>query len=404
MRSDKRGTMRSRRRIAAVLQAVIMGGLPFLKIHGESALRFDVPTLRLHVFGCTLWMQEFFLVLIALLFLTLLALFVTLVFGRVWCGWLCPQTVLSDFTPFIDRSRGKGPVFTAAAYAATFLLSAVVAASLLGYFVSPYEFLPALFRGDLGAATRGCWIVMTLGIFLNYAFLRHKWCATACPYAKLQSVLFDKSTLIIELDPKRAAECIDCRRCEQVCPTGVRIRRGMDAACINCAECIDACNGVMGRFNRKGLIRYAFGSGGEGKVLRRNFFALGGLVLLFFGLFLYFVLARTGVEVMVLPHTMGPRLTREGKIVNAYVLALKNMQDRPVELTVTVERFDDSLVQSLTVPVRLGAGSADKVPLFVRVEKRAGMRGAKRMIITLDDVSGKIHIVKEANFVIPDEL
>lgn len=396
--------MRSLRRLAAVLQTVIIGGLPFLKVHGESALRFDVSTLRLHVFGCTLWMQEFFLVLLVLIFFTLLALFVTLVFGRVWCGWLCPQTVLSDFTSFMDRLRGRGPVFTATAYLATFLLSAVVATSLIGYFVSPYEFLPALFRGGTGADTRGCWIVVTLGIFLNYAFLRHKWCATACPYAKLQSVLFDKSTLIIEMDPGRAAECIDCEKCEKVCPTGVSIRRGMDAACINCAECIDACSGVMGRFNRKGLIRYAFGAGGEGKVLRQNFFAMGSLVLLFFGLFLYFVLARTGVDVTVLPHAMGPRLTREGKIINAYVLAVKNMRDHPVELEVTVEKFDDSLVQSLTAPVRLEAEKADKVPLFVRVEKRTGMQGSRRITITLEDVPGKIRIVKEANFVIPDEL
>ncbi|MBZ0155576.1 MAG: 4Fe-4S binding protein [Alphaproteobacteria bacterium] len=401
---SRRRTIRSLRQVAGALQAVVMVGLPFLKINGESALRFDIPTLRLHVFGCTLWMQEFFLVLIATIFLTLLALFITLVFGRIWCGWLCPQTVLTDLTPFVDRAGGKGPLLTAAAYAATFLISAVVAASLIWYFVSPYEFLPALSRGTLGTTTWGFWTVMTLGIFLNYAFLRHKWCATACPYAKLQSVLFDKSTLIIELDPKRAAECIDCRRCEKVCPTGISIRRGMDAACINCAECIDACNAVMGRFNRKGLLRYAFGSGGEGKILRQNFFVVGGFVLLFFGLSLYFTLARTGVDVTVLPHTMGPRLTREGKIINAYVLAVKNMQDRPVELKVTVEKFDDSLVQSITVPLRLEAEKADKVPLFVRVAKRAGMKGSRKITITLDDVSGKIHIAKEANFVIPDEL
>jgi polyferredoxin len=95
--------MRPLRWVTEILQAIIVIGLPFLKIRGESALRFDIPSLKLHVFGCTIWMQEFFIVLVATIFFTLFIAFITLVFGRIWCGWLCPQTVIVDFTPFVDR-------------------------------------------------------------------------------------------------------------------------------------------------------------------------------------------------------------------------------------------------------------------------------------------------------------
>lgn len=395
--------MRSLRWVTEILQAIIIIGLPFVKIKGESALRFDIPSLRLHVFGCTIWMQEFFIVLIATIFFTLLIVFVTLVFGRIWCGWLCPQTVIVDFTPFVDRAKKKGFLYKLMAFSLTFLISIVVAASLIWYFVSPYEFIPDLMHGKLGATTWGFWIVLTIIIFLNYALLRHKWCATICPYAKLQSVMFDKSTLIIELDPKRSEECINCLSCVRVCPTGIDIRKGLDAACINCAECIDACNKVMSRFNKMGLVHYAFGSGGEGKILRQNFFVVGGFVVLFLIFYLYLMITRTGLDFAVLPHNMEPRITKDQKVINAYVLSIKNMRNEPVDIDVVVDRFDESLVQSITGTIHLEPGKMDKFPLFVRVNKTADLK-SRKIKITLTDKSKGIHVTKEANFVIPDEV
>jgi len=402
--ADRRPAMRSYRWITEILQAVLILGLPFLKISGESALRFDLPSLKLHVFGATLWMHEFFLVLVATIFFTLLTVFVTLLFGRVWCGWLCPQTVLVDLTPFMDRAGKRGLVYRAASYAATFGVSAVVAASLIWYFVSPYEFIPSLLRGDLGAITWGFWTVLTIVLFLNFAVLRHKWCATVCPYAKLQGVLFDRSTLIIEMNPGRSAECINCMSCVRVCPTGVDIRKGLDVSCINCAECIDACDRVMGKSNKKGLIRYAFGSGGEGTIMRQSVYIVGGFLLLFLTITLHLTLNRTAVDVTVLPHNMEPRLTRDGRVINAYVLSVKNKLAQPVDLTVTVERFDESMVQSITAPIHLEANSFDRFPLFVRINKAAGVPGTRRINVEMDNAKQDVHIRKEANFTIPDEI
>lgn len=395
--------MRLWRWITEILQAIIIVGLPFVRIKGESALRFDIPSLRLHVFGCTIWMQEFFLVLVATIFFTLLIVFITLVFGRIWCGWLCPQTVIVDFTPFVDKAKKRGFLYKLMAFSLTLLISIIVAASLIWYFVSPYEFIPDLINGRLGATTWGFWIVLTIIIFLNYVLLRHKWCATVCPYAKLQSVLFDKSTLIIELDPKRADECINCQSCVKVCPTGIDIRKGLDSACINCAECIDACNKIMARFNKTGLIHYAFGSGGEGKVIRQNFFVVGGFVVLFFVFYVYLMLVRSGLDVAVLPHNMEPRITKDERVINAYVLSIKNMLNEPLDLNVIVDRFDETLVQSITEPIHLEPGKMDKFPLFVRVKKTSGMK-SRKIKITFTDKSKDIRVTKEANFIIPDEV
>lgn len=395
--------MRSLRWITEIIQAIVIIGLPFLKIKGESALRFDIPSLRLHVFGCTIWMQEFFIVLVATIFFTLLIVFITLVFGRIWCGWLCPQTVIVDFTPFVDKAKKRGFLYKLMAYFMTFLMSIIVAASLIWYFVSPYEFIPDLVNGKLGATTWGFWIVLTIIIFLNYALLRHKWCATVCPYAKLQSVMFDRSTLIIEMDPKRADECINCSSCVRVCPTGIDIRKGLDAACINCAECIDACNKVMSRFNKKGLIHYAFGSGGEGRVLRQNLFVVGGFVLIFLSLYVYLMITRTGLDIAILPHQMEPRITKDERIINAYVISMKNMLNQPVDLEVTVDKFDESVDQSIREPIHLEPGKIDKVPLFLKIKKTADKK-TRKIKITFIDKSRDVRIVKEANFVIPDEI
>lgn len=402
--SEQRPTLRSLRRSTETLQAVLILGLPFLKINRESVLRFDLSALKLHFFGTTLWMHEFFLVLVATISLTLLALFVTLVFGRVWCGWFCPQTVLIDLTPFMDRAGKRGAGYRAASLAATFGVSAVVAASLSWYFQSPYEFLPALFGGTLGGTVWAIWGTLTAVLFLNFALLRHRWCATVCPYAKLQGVLYDQSTMLIELDARRSAECIDCRNCLRACPTGIDVRKGLDAACINCAECIDACDRVMARNGKQGLIGYALGPGGTGRVLRQSVIILGGLLLLFLALTLQLITDRTVVDVTVLPHRMGPRLTRDGRVVNAYVLAVKNKQERSLDLTVTVERFDETVLQSITDPIHVEANALGRFPLFIHIDQPAARTGTRLVKIRVDSREQDIHITREANFTVPNAI
>ena len=248
------------RRLAEISQAIVIIGLPFLRIKGESALRFDVQMLQLHFFGVSLWMEEFFIVLIAIIFLSLLIIFITLVFGRIWCGWLCPQTVIADFTSFVDKAKSRGVFYKLTAYTATLIISIIVAANLIWYFVSPYDFIPRLFEGSLGSILWGFWIVLTGIMFLNFLLLRQQFCATVCPYSKLQSTMFDDKTLVVTFDQRRKDECIDCLACVKKCPVGIDIRTGLNIACIHCAECIDSCADVMRPRKQKSLFGYFFGN------------------------------------------------------------------------------------------------------------------------------------------------
>ena len=149
---------------AKIFQAAAILALPFVTINGESSLRFDVPTLTLHIFGARIWMDEFFLVLVMLLFLSFLFFLLTILFGRVWCGWLCPQTVIIDFTGFVDRVPGKSLAVRTKSLVSLFAISVLLAATILWYFVSPYEFFERLRAGALGPVIGWSWINRLAGI------------------------------------------------------------------------------------------------------------------------------------------------------------------------------------------------------------------------------------------------
>jgi polyferredoxin len=321
-----------RRAVHAMLFFVFVG-LPFVSVGGESALRFDVPTLRLHVFGASLFINELFLVLTSVLGLTFLLLWVTVVYGRIWCGWLCPQTALTDLTERHDRAgfpARPGP----AAHLLTAALSLLVGAATVWYFVPPPEFFRGLAAGTLHPVAAGSWAAVSLLTWLNLLFVRERFCATICPYAKLQGVVFDQHTLAIAHDRGRADECIDCKACVKACPVGIDIRTGLQVACVSCAACVDACERVLGRRGRPSLNGYFFGGpGGRSRLLRPASLALGAAAAVFLALTLTLALRREPFGVTVLPNPSLPaRLDREGQVIAAYFLALENRGPRPITL------------------------------------------------------------------------
>lgn len=325
--------IRSWRWVAEALQAIAVLGLPFVTVGGESALRFDVPTLRLHFFGAAVWMDELFVVLAATLAAGFLFLLVTLAFGRIWCGWACPQTVLADLTVRLDAWRRRGGMRAVAALALYALTSALVAADLLWYFVAPGEFLARLAGGRLGPVLGGSWAVLSAVLFLDLSLLRWRFCATACPYAKLQGALFDRHTLAIAYDARRAADCIDCGACERVCPTGIDIRRGLQAACIACGECIDACDHIMLKLRRPArLVGFFFGEPGTPRrLLRPAVVALAAATGAALVLTAAAAAERSPLDLLVSPASQyAPRLSGDGRAVNAYTVALENRGRAPV--------------------------------------------------------------------------
>ncbi|HEY5764781.1 MAG TPA: 4Fe-4S dicluster domain-containing protein [Candidatus Deferrimicrobiaceae bacterium] len=226
-----------RRRIAALLQAAAILALPFVTIGGESAFRFDIPGMRLYLFGSVLWIDEFYLVLAGTLFLLLLGIGITVIFGRIWCGWLCPQTVLPELAAWIaDRLPGR--IRRWSARAVLLPLTAVVSFSLILYFLPPEEAFRSLFRSKI---VTGFFLVQWGILYVMLGPIGPRFCRTVCPYSMLQNALFDGETLVIGFDGERAAECMRCDLCFYVCPVEIDIKKGLTRECIACAECIDAC-------------------------------------------------------------------------------------------------------------------------------------------------------------------
>jgi len=365
-----RRPFRSWRRAAEIAQAAVVLGLPFLRVGGESALRFDVPTLRLHFFGASLAMDELFLVLLATLFVTCLFLLGTLLLGRAWCGWACPQTVLSDLTAALDRWRRRGGARAALAWLLLGLGSALVGANLVWYFVEPRAFAAGLLSGTLHPVAWGSWAALGAVVFLDLAFLRARFCATACPYAKLQGVLFDRSTLVVAYDRRRAADCVDCGACVRVCPTGIDIRDGLQTECIACAECADACEPIMARLRRPGnLVGYFHGEpGAPRRLLRPAALALGALTAASLLLLVGTAAARSPLSLEVQAALdFRPRRGADGSAVNAFQLSVENRRREPVDLRLALSA-PGVAVQLRPAEVRLEPGERRRLKVVAVAE------------------------------------
>lgn len=296
----------------AVLQALLVTGLPFLKIRGQSALRFDLANLKLHFFGSVIWINEFHLVLIAVLFLLLFIVTVTNILGRVWCGWLCPQTVLLDLAGDLSKvlfGSGKG----LGRKLLLLPLSALVSLTLIWYFVPPLDALRGLFTSKL---ILGFFLAQWCVIFAGLAFLGRTFCRTVCPYSMLQSGLFDSKTLVIAFDPGKEKECMGCDKCLRVCPVGIDIKEGLRRECIACAECIDACTSMVGKRGIPSLIGF------RGKVLRQKALVLSGVTILSAAILVLLLAARPEVDFVI---TRNPAQLLKG--VNSYSYTVRNNGD-----------------------------------------------------------------------------
>jgi len=365
------------RRSAGAAQGLLFLGLPFLRVGGESALRFDVPSLTLHVFGAALAMNEFFVLLPATIFVAFLFLTVTVAFGRVWCGWSCPQTVLGDLTRLVQPAPGKRrrPGRRAAGFALTALVSLLFGAAAVWYFVPPAEFLGDLRAGRLGPVSAGAWAALATTLFLDLAFLRARFCATACPYAKLQGVLYDQGTLVVAYDEGRDADCVDCGACVRCCPTGIDIRDGLQMECIACAECVDACRPIMLKLKRPTeLVGYFYGEPGRPRrLLRPAVVALAAGTILAFGLTAAAARAasRDTLDLVVVPASgFAPRRAPDGRAINAYDLSLENRAHGAVTVRLSLAAGPEVTLRP--AEVTLGPGQHRRVRLGVTARGAAG--------------------------------
>jgi len=322
------------RKLVQWLSTLLLLGIPFLKVGGESLLRLDAGSRTLLFFGTGIRIEEFYLFLVAVLIFVFGFFFVTMLFGRVWCGWLCPQTALCDLADWVDLkvgskgSRVQGKALSAVIRQLFYLVIAgVVACNLVWYFIAPSQFFPRLLSGDIGTVAGITLSVTFLLVYLDLALVRRTFCKTTCPYGRIQLLTMERGTLTLEFDPERKDACIRCGACVKTCPMGIDIKDGLQIECINCGRCVDACREVMEKRGGSGLIHYRFGRDAAGKVSLWNRKTL--LIALVLGLLV--ALLALGVTTrkeatLKVQRAAGGEVKRlaDGSVVNFYSVYLEN--------------------------------------------------------------------------------
>lgn len=372
-----------------------MIGLPFLRVGGESALRFDIPSLRLLFFGRALFIEDFFLFLLALLMFVMIFLFLTILLGRVWCGWFCPQSAIIEFqTMFrgaLRRLRLPDSLANIGFHAFAIALSMLVSATLIWYFLPPPEMLKTLLSGS--PLVRGFWIGQAMLVYLMAAIWGRTVCRYACPYARMQGAMFDKSTLRIEFDENRRDECLNCGLCARVCPTGIDIRDGLQTGCIACAECVDSCRDMTGRRGVAPLVRYSFG---EKRFVRPQIVISGMAVAAFAALFGVLAYGGPGFD-MTVSRTPGPLFATapDGSIINHYRIGIRNKTGVEQEFRLSIADGDGLALAGNSV-AQVGPNSFNTLQAAVVCPAPCRVQASSQVVFALD--GGAATISREAAF------
>jgi cytochrome c oxidase accessory protein FixG len=369
--------------------------IPWVEINGEPLIRLDVPGRKFHVFGLVIFPQELYFLWLIVAGLALALFFFTALAGRLWCGWACPQTVLTDVYAMVGRwiqgwSRSGPPARVAAwrkiaTHVVWMCFAALLGFHLVGYFVSPYALLSKAASGALTPTTTRFLLASTALAYLDLALVRQTFCKYLCPYARFQSVLFDRDTLVVGYDTKRGeprgkrgsvvGDCVDCGLCVAVCPTGIDIRNGLQLECIACTQCIDACNAVMERLERpRNLIGYrslvALERVRAVRILRPRVLMYGALLSAIVVAFVAAVVAREPLDLQV---AHNPSLlfgsAADGRTSNAFILHIQNRDREDHDYRIRLEAPRGFELVTGVNPVRVQATSAFETRVFVLAEQ-----------------------------------
>jgi cytochrome c oxidase accessory protein FixG len=330
--------------------------LIFLALPFFNVVRFDIPRQRFYFFGNELWINEFGIVFFALMFLMFVVVIASVILGRVYCGYLCPQMIFSEAAMRLERRYRKNkPVF----YLLLAAGSVFLAFTFMAYFVEPRDLARRLASLDIRTAGGISGAVVTILTLLDFGLLRLRFCTTVCPYGYLQGMLSDGNTLLVEYrDPGRG--CIECGKCVRDCPMGIDIRKSpFQIECVHCGECIDSCNAILGRLKtpRPGLIHYSWGVDDKPRFPFDAKRVVLLLVLLFYAAGLYAALSmRHAVLVRINPDraTSLYRAGADGRVYNRFRYSLANRSRQPAAVVFSMDHLPSARLAMDPVPLKPG--------------------------------------------------
>jgi len=426
-------------KLATVVLLGLFYAVPWLLWDDRQAVLFDLPARKFHLLGLTLWPQDFPYLALLLIIAALSLFFFTALAGRLWCGFACPQTVWTEafvwMEQFTEGTRSQRMKLDKAPWTLSkfrkkagkqFLwitFSLWTGFTFVGYF-TPVRELGA----DIVALNVGGWTLFW-GLFYGFAtygnagYMREQVCIYMCPYARFQSAMFDKDTLIISYDEKRGeprgsrqrsadhkeaglGDCIDCHLCVQVCPTGIDIREGLQYECIACAACIDACDSIMDKMNYpRGLVRYTTEHSLQNKgtrVLRPRMLVYGTLLLVLTVSLAISMATRTPLRIDVMRDRNS--LFRElpnNVVENIYTLKLINQSEIPRSFALTVDGVAGISLDGVDDEITIAGGEVLTLPVRVRAARDSanGIATINFVVTATDDAS--VTAAQDSRFIGP---
>ncbi len=377
-----KGKLYNYRKYLSYLYIVIFFGLPFVKVHDEPIFLINILERKFILFGMIFWPQDFFIFGIGLLtFIVFIALF-TVIYGRVFCGWACPQTIFMEMLfrrieYWIDgdasyqKALAKAPMDAnklfkrILKYSLFFLLSFIIANTFFSYVIGVDE-LFKIIREPLSAHIAG-FISITIftGVFFFvYSWFREQVCLIVCPYGRMQGVLLDKDSVVVAYDYVRGedrhkfkknevrtgGDCIDCNLCVKVCPTGIDIRNGTQLECTNCTACIDACDHMMESVGMpKGLIRFDSENGIKNKLklaFTSRMKAYSAVLVLLIGIESFLLISRSDYDATIIrAKGMLYQEQPNNQVSNLFTIKLVNKTRKDLPVEIKVEEFPHASIE-----------------------------------------------------------
>jgi cytochrome c oxidase accessory protein FixG len=383
------------RYIFYLLISITSLGIPFITINGNHIFLLSFENARLDLFGIAFDMQEFYLLPFLLMLLFLFVFFITVVGGRVWCGWACPQTIFrvlyrdliqgkllgmnkrKNKQKELKMSDSEKTIKNIIAITIWSILSLIASANLIWYFVPPELFFEYMKNPSEHTIVFGTVGIIAAFLIYDVVKLKEDFCSYICPYVRIQSVLYEDDTIMAMYDTKRGGiiydeaqekvenvdECTKCESCVTVCPTHIDIRKGLQLECINCLECVDACTSVMGKLGKESLVRWESPvSMQTGKI---NFVRSKSImyVVLLIGITIALFMMGANKEHMLLNVNKSNRMYKiepNNKVSNDYIFLFTNTQSDAHNYFFEVEGRDDITIERPTDQFVIQAGGKVK--------------------------------------------